>query len=277
MTCEEFCEQAGAWALGALEADEVAALEAHLRVPGEHHGCLEALADARQIALELTTQLPTERPSPSVWDRIEKDLGPEQAQPMPLPTRRSRAPMAWALAAAASIAAIWFGLAFRQERDSRQAELANAAAARTTAHASLVTAERAAKRADLDRLACLKDIEALRTDSELQKEALALLEDPTTKIISFASQAGDAYRASALWNASTGRAIVLSSGLAQKPGSDFELWIIRGKGAPQPAGFLRTRPDGTAVGEISHALLADGAPDAFAVSIEPAGAPHRPR
>ena len=43
MTCEEFRQQVDAWALGALEPDEVAALEAHLRASGEHHGCVEAL------------------------------------------------------------------------------------------------------------------------------------------------------------------------------------------------------------------------------------------
>ena len=52
----------------------------------------------------------------------------------------------------------------------------------------------------------------------------------TTKIVHFAPQSGDGYRASALWNAAAGRAIVLSSGLAQKPGSNFELWIIEGEG-----------------------------------------------
>ena len=263
MTCEEFQQQVGALALGALEADEAAAVAAHLRVPGEHRGCSEALARARETVAALADTHRCEQPAAAVWDRIEKELGPAEAV-AGRPIRRRREAFAWAMAAAAALAAVWLGLRFQGERAARRSDSASAAS-------SLEAALSASQGADAARVACLKDLAALQSDAQLQKDALALLEDPSTRVVHFASQAGDGYRASALWSASTGRALVLSSGLVRKPGSDLELWIIRGDGAPQPAGFLRAHPDGTALGEISRALLADGAPDAFAVSIEPEG------
>jgi anti-sigma-K factor RskA len=236
VTCADVVALAGAHALGALEPEERAALEAHLAGPGPHEGCREAVDRAAATAAELARALPEVKPDPAVWAAIEARSGAA-------PARRPRVgPAGWVAVAAAAAALVVVGIDRRDLRRGRE-ELEQA---RT-------------------------ELRALAGAADLQREALALLDRPGSRVVPLEPQPGQAGRAVAVVNAAEGRAVVISSSLPPQPGKTYQLWVIRGSGAPRPAGFLTQAAGGAATGEIDRSLLAGTPPDALAVSLEPEG------
>ena len=99
---------------------------------------------------------------------------------------------------------------------------------------------------------------------------------PDTLLIQLAAQGDVPYRASALMNGVAGEAMLLSSALEPQPGKDYQLWLIRGD-RKISAGLLVAEADAAAtLARIDPMLLADGTPDAIAVTIEPAGGMPQP-
>ncbi len=246
MTCADVLEAAAAYALGALEPGEARELEAHLLGPGPHQGCRDAVEQARGTVLALAGAVAVAEvpPSPGLWPAIEARTG--QAAPRPAPAALRRRTWAGALAAAAALAvAALLGRELQRERG----------AARTAA---------------LERDLARAQLAALQGERSFQSEALALLDRPGARVVPLEPQAGQRGRAVAILDAAGGRALVASSSLPPQPGKDYQLWVIRGSGPPQAAGFLRLA-GGTAAGEIDPALLRGPPPDALAVSLEPAG------
>jgi anti-sigma-K factor RskA len=240
VTCDEVVALAGARALEALEPDERAAIDAHLAGPGPHQGCREAVDRARDTAAELASALPEVRPDPAVWAAIAARAGATSGA---APARRPRiGPVGWAaaVAAAAALAVVWV-----DRRELRR------------------------ERADAERARA--ELRALAGAAELQREALALLDRPGSRVVPLEPQPGQVGRAVAVVSEAAGRAVVVSSSLPPRPGKTYQLWVIRGTGAPQPAGFLAPATGGTAAGEIDRRLLAGAPPDALAVSLEPEG------
>jgi len=254
MNCSEFKEQVGAWALDALSRDEAAAMRAHLEQAEPHDGCEEALARARSAAAALASSLLPVAPADDVWNRIEARLTPRAATP-----RRAlhfREAAAWAIAASFAASVLVLHHDRRAERD----------------RADQATALLAETKKGLDaRDECLKELEMMKQGSSLKRDAVALLEKPTTKVVPLAPLEGKPYHASAIVNLAERRVIVLASSMPQVAGKDFELWVIRGTAAPSAAGFMHAAGGGIEVGEIDPALLGDSEPDAFAVSLEPLG------
>ncbi|HYS81664.1 MAG TPA: anti-sigma factor [Anaeromyxobacteraceae bacterium] len=250
MTCAEVVELAGAFALGALEREERAAVEEHLAGPGPHQGCLDAVDRARATAAELSRVLPESRPDPGIWRAIEARTGATSR-----PQRARIGPWGWAAAAAAVAALAFLQLerleSRRQRAESRQAR-----------------AELQALAGERDRLRA--EVGALAAAGALQGDALALLDRPGTRLVSLEPQPGQRGRGVAIVNVAEGRAVVASSSLAPPPGKTFQLWVIRGAAPPRPAGFLQQTPGGAA-GEVDPGLLRGPPPDALAVSLEPAG------
>lgn len=254
MTCREFQEAASAWALGALDVDEATACEAHLREP-RHDGCADALARAAASVAAMDAALP---PLLSAFADIDGRLRLTEARP------RARIWPTVAIAAVVLLALI--GLARERER------VAAEQAAMHERHVREQTAMReqhAASVAERDR--CERELRALRDRAGLPREVVALLEQPATRITPMLPQPGRTERATAVMNLAAGRAFIVSSTGAPPAGKDLQLWVIRGKGAPVPAGFLRAGEGGVLVGEVDRAVLSAGAPDALAVSLEPAG------
>jgi anti-sigma-K factor RskA len=246
VTCAEAIELAAADALGALEPEERAALEAHLAGPGPHQGCPEAVDRARATAAELARALPEVKPDPGVWRAIEARTG----------SARRRAvwfgPAGWAAAAAAAIALAVLQVdrqAARREREE---------------------ASRALAQAEVDRDQLRTQLQAFADAAALQQEALALLDRAGTRLVPLAPQPGQTARGVAIVNAGEGRAIIASSTLPPQPGKTYQLWVIRGSAPPVPAGFLQATARGAA-GEVDPALLRGAPPDALAVSLEPIG------
>jgi anti-sigma-K factor RskA len=255
VNCVDFKQDIAAYVLGALEPDEMAAMDRHLVETTTHEGCRDALAQAEASAAELALLAKPIAPSERVWHEIERRV----ARPNPVrPPARWREAMAWSLTAAAAAALLVVN-------DQRVREGARA----IKSEQLLASASSAAAERDL----CLQQLESLRGESRasLVRDAMVLLEKPATRVVALTPAAGGAYRASAVVNVAERRAIILASALPAIAGKDFELWVIRGKDAPVPAGFMRAGADGAALGEIDPAVLAGPAPDAFAVSVEPLG------
>jgi hypothetical protein len=252
MTCAEFKEQAAALALGVLDGNERAACERHLGEAIAHDGCAATLAQAEETAALLALALPPLAPPASLWTAIEQ----RTRAVLPLGRRRSWLPATLGvLAAAAVLALIWSW----RERDSLQSELA-AATARVHDEAGA-------------RARCVADLQAAQKDAALRREALALLERPGTRLVGLAAQGGEAATANVILGGE--RAFVVGRGLAAPAGKDYELWVIRGT-RKIPAGLLRGGSDGALVSVIDPTLLAGGAPDAIAVTLETAGGKPQP-
>jgi len=251
MTCSELRELAAACALGALEPPDLAEVERHLAAPGPHDGCREAVDRARAAAAELAYALPEVKPPPGARSALEARIG----RPRSRRTSRMGA-VGWAAAAAAAVALV-LSQVYRLDARRLRDDVAQARAA------ALAAAE------ERDRLrAALRSSEGA---AALQREALALLDRPGTRLVPMAPQRGEAARAVAVIDIHGGRAVVASTTMPSQPGKTYQLWVIRGASAPRAAGFMRAAPDGTAAGEVDRALLQGGPPDAFAVSLEPAG------
>ncbi len=258
MTCEDFQGLAGAYALGSLDPAEQAAAEEHL-LEREHRGCPEALVRARNTAALLASALPPVAPPEGVWRAIAARTGldsPEQIRRLPAQPRRARRALTWAMAAAAAVALL--GLWGRER------------SARVRTEAELVAAQRGAQAEARDRAALLAEVRTLRESAARERELVALIDAPDSRLVPLAPVGGHTGRATAVVNVRAGRAVVLSAALAPEPGKDYQLWVIHGAEAPEPAGFLRFAHGAVAVGDIDPKLLAT-APGALAVSLEPAG------
>ncbi len=271
MTCAEYIELAGAHALHALEPEERRLAEEHLR-ESHHEGCPEALARALATVVSLAAAHPSVAPSEGVWRSIAIRAGieggavPESAEPASVATaartarpRRVFAPwQRYAVPLAAAAALLAAGLWARER------------SARGRAESELASAQASARSEGAARAALLAEVRALRVDGARQRDLAALLELPGSRVVALAPVPGRTARASAVVNVAQRRAVVLSSALQPQPAKDYQLWVIRGKDAPRPAGFLRFEGAALAVGDVDPELLAV-APDALAISLEPAG------
>lgn len=256
MTCAEFQELAGAYALGALDPDEQRAADEHLAL-AKHTGCPEALRRAMGAAEMLGRSLLPQRPDEKVWQAIEQQLdlarGPARAS-----SRREW--LAWSAAAAAVLGLVLLN-------GARQRELIRA-------NDNQVAVAVAQEQAERERQTCAHDVQALRGQLDLQKTALALLELPGTHVVSLGATKGQLVSARALINYESKQGIVISGNLEAAPGKDYELWLIRGD-QKIAAGLLRSS-GGQVLASIDTALLAGGPPDAVAVSLEPYGGQPQP-
>ena len=282
MRCAEFKEQVGAYALGALSPLQNAEMEQHIAgslespvgdfpgaspvgdfpgsspvgdFQGAHEGCSEELDRARRTVAKLAYSLAPVTPGEHLWPRIEQRIRPPSGRAAARASRwRERA--AWAIAAAAI-----FALAMvNEERGKLGERLGKSESLMASAQAGLA-----------ERDGCLQELEQLKSGTSLERDAVALLELPATRIVALKPVDGRAYHASAIVNLEQRRAIILSTAMPAPADKDLELWVIRGKAAPEPAGFLRHFANGVTLGEVDRQVLQRGSPDALAVSLEPRG------
>jgi anti-sigma-K factor RskA len=272
MKCSEFHELAAAYALDALSEEERLACVHHLASEGPHDGCEPLLERFERTVLALGESVPTVPIDHQVWHAIEARLGVE-AKAVHLPVVSGRAPSsrsrvrelaAWAVAAAALIAALF-------SAQTQRSELAQRVAAERTLTSTREQLGRRVEQSERARAECSAALAALEQRGKLPPLALSLLEDPATKIAPM-EQAGERpLRATALYNEASRRALVVSSTLEPVEGKDYELWVIAQGEPPRPAGFMRFDASGVAFGEFDPALLRDKDLAALAVSLEPAG------
>jgi anti-sigma-K factor RskA len=253
--CEDYKEQVGAYALGALTPLQSAEMEQHLAESLDHEGCRDELDRARLTVAKLAYSLAPVAPGERVWSQIEQHIRHRSGRAS---ARASswREAAAWAIAALAIVALVLVN----GERSKLGERLGNSESLLASAQAGLAERDR-----------CIKELEQLKSGTSLERDAVALLELPATKVIALKPVGGRVYQASAIVNLEQGRAIIVSTAMPASAEEDLELWVIRGKAAPEPAGFLRHFANGVVLGEVDRQVLQRGAPDALAVSLEPLG------
>jgi anti-sigma-K factor RskA len=263
VTHQEFLDQVDAYVLGALEPEEARALEQHLENEGPHPQCEAALARARETAAKLAADLEPVSPPPRVWEGVSRAIaeGQEPAPRTPeLPStpaaasesiRRLRPipPWTYAIAGAAAVVLVLAGINVRE-------------AHRSAAQASTAAAE------------CRKELAETRIDALRKEDAIQLLLEAGTQIVSLKSSppapgAVPPGSGVVLFNP-RGRALFLGKSFQAQATQDYELWLIR-DGKTFAAGLLPPGPDGRVFTEVLPTVLTGARPAAFAVSVEQKG------
>src|SRR5262249_6281657 len=238
VTHAEFLEQVEAYALGALEPDQSRAMSAHLAEGGAHPECESALRRAQETVAALASDLSPVEPPPRVSEASAGSIGAppgrKEHPPRPLPG------WVYGLAAAALLLLVLGTL--RYQAVSSSEAMAKAAAAQ-----------------------CAQELADAHVDLLRKEDALKLLVEPGTQVVSLAPQPAPAPTPSGngvvLYNP-RGRALLIGQRFAADPTRDYELWLIR-DGKTIAAGVLPSTPDGQVFTDVRPELLAQGRPAAF--------------
>ncbi len=238
-THEPFDEMAAAHALDALDGEDLARFRAHLaQACGE---CERRLADYHEALVRPAADL-REPPPPgagrALTSRLARTRGHRRGPPRFWPGLEWVASVAVAAALVASVVTAYVSARYEMR---------------------------------LGRMA--REAVALRGQIGQQREALALLRDPATRVISLAGlDPSPKAQGRVIWNERQGGVFVAADLPPAPRDKTYELWAIAGA-RPVPAGLFAVDAEGR--GSARVAPLAGGEKvDRFAVTLEPAaGAP----
>jgi len=244
---EQLRELAEPYALGVLGADERDGFERHLPLCAD---CQQAVQDAHLVGLGLAQSVDMVDPPAQLRSRV---LAAATASPQLAGAREVRASstLPWWLSAAASIAAIVFGLQWWNAE--RKLGIAQAELQSTQQQLAMATSQMASARAVADRAQEQMDIIAAR---DVVLVALAG-QSPAP------SASGRVY-----WSPSRGLAFAASNLPPLAEGRVYQLWLVT-SGAPVSAALITPDANGAARALVPGAGAIE--PKAFAVTIEPAG------
>ena len=252
--------------MGARRArpSEVREMEEHLASTSKHEGCEKAVDQARLTAAQLALSVPAVRPSEKVWPAIEARIGSEaKGRSMGTEPSRPKRKIPW-MEVVLWVAAASMAVTIRyvdQDRTKQQARADKNEKLLVEARGLLGQHER-----------CLKDLQEMKSNVTEQRDAIALLQSPSTKVVALEpTQSGSPYRGSAIVNLADHRTIVVSSALPRFRDQDFRALGDSRDPPPVAAGLMHQSDEGITVGEIRGDLLQGPAPDAFAVSREAKG------
>jgi anti-sigma-K factor RskA len=232
---EAFDELAAVYALGALDGQDLARFQAHLAQGCAQ--CARALTDGAEALARAATDL-AEPPPAHIRARVLARVDAAIAPPRRHGTRRSLLALRWV----ASVAVV--------------------AAVISTVVTGLVSARYEARLGQMAREAA-----QLRAQVAEQRQAVALLRDPETRVVALAGL-DPSPRASGrlIWHDRAG-GVFVASGLPPAPqGKTYELWAIVG-GKPIPAGVFAVDEGGRSNLPVKPV---SGRVDVFAVTLEPA-------
>ena len=309
MTEAELRELVAARALDALEPDERLAFDDALALLPADHPLHAELARARETVASLADLLPAEPASEPLWQRIadearatprtgdesssqaaEEADGPRnRGNHRDSAARRSprrRSGIAWGFALAAGVAATVLGVdrvrlddllrresTAREQASAEQARLQLELADTRRLLAAAESRASVAQVAESERAACQEEHRRLQLRLAQQVAALGAVQQPDAQVLALAAQGGAPYRATAVLDQAGQRGWLLTSGPEAPAGRDLQLWLIRGD-RKISAGLLPT--GGDPVLPIDPTLLAEGPPDAVAVTVEPQGGVAQP-
>jgi len=250
--CDQFRELFEAYALGAVDAEDRVALEAHLASGCQY--CAKAVEEARWIVSQLAYLAPEAAPSNMLKGRLMETVRAEaRAAKRTTPAKRSIPVWMWAGVAALSIFSLYS--AWNTQRLQKEIQIAN---------------ERAATL-----LQQRHDLEAQRETAE--REATILI-DPASAKIALAPSDPQTPKLEAAWHSQLG--IVLTGQRIPAPSGNrvLQLWLIPKTSGGKPIPSLTVRPD--ADGKFT--LLVANPPElmaatkALAITEEPAGGSPQP-
>jgi len=252
-----FEELLPAHAIGALDGEDLRALEAHL---AQCARCRATLAEWQRETEALALSAPPVAPSEMTRARLLKEIGRmKDNSAAGASSERPRGSRAgWWAAAAAIVFAVWAGA---QQRDLRR-QIARLESENESVAAQLAQVSRDLE-ADRGELARLRLAAQILTTPDLRPVVLAGLSDAPAAI-------GHSFV-----NPQEHRALFKAYKLPQAPaGKTYQLWFIA-DGKPVSAGVFDVDPEGYAQ------LVVDGvAPldhiQAWAVTVEPAGGVPQP-
>lgn len=234
MSHEPYETQAAAYALGALDSPELEEFERHLA--GGCPTCEEILRESGEALVEVARAEPARIPPPAVREALLRRVAGDGTRAIP----RSRGGWWWrwtlATAAVAVVVAFFTGMFVAARYEARLGQLA-------------------------------REASALRQRLTATENVLALLRDPSTRVIALRGTGPipDA-EGRLIWNPTAGGQLLVSKLPPAPAGKAYELWTISG-GQPSPAGVFRVDASGQAI----HAVAPRGGPvDIFAVTLEPA-------
>lgn len=242
MTHEEFDALVAVYAVGALDGDDLARLEAHLA--SGCTACEASLRESDEALAGLATAGPRQIPPAHVKEALLARLA--ATAPRPLPRARRWLPWAAGVAAAMIVGALLSAGFVAGRYEARLGTMARDMAA---------TRERVATQE-----------QALREELRAYAAVVELLRDPRTQVVQMRG-AGPSPEAvgRVVWNEATGGRVFVANLPPPPAGKTYELWTITG-GAPRPAGLFTT----DAAGKGMHAVAPAGKVEIFAVTLEPA-------
>ena len=248
MNHEPFDTLAAAYALGALDGEELVEFEAHLAQGCAY--CAVTLRESHEALAALARSAPPAVPPPEVKQALLSRIA---AVAPPASPRRERArgafPWVAGAAAAAIVAAALTGAFVAGHYEARIGQTAR---------------ELTATRQRLER-----EIAALTDQLAAYRSAADLLRDPATRVVTLRGL-GPSPEATGwvIWHQAGGQLFVANLPPAP-PGKAYELWTI-GETAPRPAGVFRVDAEGRATHRVEP--VEGGKPvKVFAVTLEPEG------
>lgn len=213
------------------------------------------------LALEALAEAYAEPAPPSLRGRLLAAVASERERHVA--ARRVR--RAWLVGAvAAAVAFVLAGVLARalRESDAREGEIV------------ALTEQNRLLSARIDEQG--RTLAGLRETLDAQTQVLRLVGGPRVLSASLAPQGEGAATGRVLLDAASGNAALVLSGLSPAPpGKTYELWAIRGKKPPEPAGLVTVDAERGAAFSIPT-LDAPKQVTAFAVSIEPRGGSSAP-
>jgi anti-sigma-K factor RskA len=250
--CEQFRELIEAYALGALNADERIALDAHLSTGCMN--CAKAIEEARWLVSHLAYLAPDQAPPSALKDRLMQIVRTEaQASRRSIPASRTGAIWTWVGAAALIILTLYSGWEVLQLRDQAR-----------------VASDRAAQ--------VQRDRQRLQEQLVLTQREVSILTDPASVKIGLLPQNPQAPQLEAMWHSQLG--IVVTGQQVPMPAGArvLQLWLIpKAPGnKPVPSLTLRPGPDGKFVLPVFSPPMLMAETKALAITEEPAGGSLQP-
>ena len=265
--CDQFREMYEAYALGALDPPERAALEAHLATGCAE--CAKAVAEARWLVSQLAYLAPGAATSDLLKGRLMQTVRSEaksKSSP-PVSTEPTTTPAGipyWLSAGIAALLLLTMYFAWDAHRLKQKLRAANEQNRRNEQMVASTQDERASIQ---QKLAAMEEQMA-----KMHRET-AILTDPSSVKIMLAAQKIQAPQMVAMWHAKYG--IVLTGQKVPMPSGNrvLQLWLIPKApgGKPMPAMTVRPDANGDFIILVANPPAAGSDTKALAITEEPAG------
>ena len=265
--CGQFREMYEAYALGALDPPERAALEAHLATGCAE--CAKAVAEARWLVSQLAYLAPEASTSDMLKGHLIQTVRSESKSKSssPVATGPTTTPTGipyWLSAGIAALLLLTLYFAWEAHRLKQELRAANERNQRNEQMVAGTENERAASQQELT---------AMQEQMAKMRRENAILTDPASVKITLAAQKIQAPQMVAMWHAKYG--IVLTGQKVPMPSGNrvLQLWLIPKAPGGKPMPSMTVRPDanGNFVILVSNPPAAGSDTKALAITEEPAG------